>query len=474
LRHHLVDVMVISSAITTACFVGYYQLISALEEGRSRASIVSQNVILANLAIGVLTIVTNRWLARSLQPTWEAVVRGAHTASVRAELARQPVRVARLSMILWLVPTVLSPLDDVARRHFRAAGGEAVGIFLGSLAGAAVVYLLTERAMRPMFRLAFATDPPDGAPALGIRTRLLVAWALGSGVPLAGIAATPLIRTGELPPTFGMVYLAALGLGVGVFMTGAIARSVADPLRVIVTAMGRVETGSLDVSVPTDDAGDIGRVQAGLNRMAQGLQERARLEDLFGRHVGLDVARTAMARGAALGGETCGATILFVDIVGSTEKLSKADPAEAVAVANRFFAEVVAAVTAQRGWVNKFQGDGAMCVFGAPISSSNHVEQGRLAAVGLRRRLIDADIDAALGLATGVVIAGNVGTPERLEYTVMGAPVNRAARLCEEAKRLPSRVAAEFGDHSPDGAWVCMGPIGLRGFADPTIAWQLA
>src|SRR5205085_4335115 len=114
------------------------------------------------------------------------------------------------------------------------------------------------------------------------------------------------------------VALAAIGLFSGLLFTVVAAASVADPMADVRKAMRRVGEGDLDAEVPVDDDGEIGLLQAGFNHMAAGLRERERLQELFGRHVGEDVARRALEQGAALGGGQRDVSALFVDLVGGT------------------------------------------------------------------------------------------------------------------------------------------------------------
>ena len=120
--------------------------------------------------------------------------------------------------------------------------------------------------------------------------------------------------------------------------------------------------------VAVSDGSEVGLLQAGFNRMVAGLEERERLRDLFGRQVGEDVARRALERGVELGGEERDVAVLFVDLVGSTQLAAERPPAEVVALLNAFFGAVVAVVGAHGGAVNKFEGDAALCVFGAPLA----------------------------------------------------------------------------------------------------------
>ena len=102
--------------------------------------------------------------------------------------------------------------------------------------------------------------------------------------------------------------------------------------------------------------------------MVAGIGERDRLRDLFGRHVGADVARRAIEEGTSLSGDVREAAILFIDLVGSTTLAASRPPQEVARVLNDFFRIVVSAVDDHRGLINKFQGDAALAVFGAPLA----------------------------------------------------------------------------------------------------------
>lgn len=211
----------------------------------------------------------------------------------------------------------------------------------------------------------------------------------------------------------------------------------ADPIDEVRAGMARVGRGDYDVKIPVFDASELGLLQAGFNSMAEGLRERERLRDLFGRHVGRDVARLAEAEGGApaMGGATYDVAVLFVDLVGSTRMATKMTPPDLVALLNDFFAVVVDIVERHRGWVNKFQGDAVLAVFGAPQAVPDHAGAALSAARELLAALSgDVHLAAGIGVSAGTAVAGNIGDPRRYEYTVIGDPVNEAARLSEFAK----------------------------------------
>jgi adenylate cyclase len=261
----------------------------------------------------------------------------------------------------------------------------------------------------------------------------------------------------------------------GLLVTVLNARSVVAPLVSVRRALGRVQDGDLEQRVPVYDATELGLLQAGFNHMAEGLAEREHLRDLFGRHVGQEVARAAASGDVELGGETRCVTVLFVDLVGSTTMAAGRDPAEVVELLNGFFEVVVDEVDRHGGLVNKFMGDAVLAVFGAPVDLPDHATRGLRAARAMVERLAaeQPTIDAGIGVFTGETVAGNVGTRSRLEYTVIGDAVNAAARLTELAKDVEGRVltcAETVGDASEDEAarWVRHDTVTLRGRTSET------
>jgi adenylate cyclase len=223
------------------------------------------------------------------------------------------------------------------------------------------------------------------------------------------------------------------------------------------------------------DGSEIGQLQAGFNRMLSGLREREKLQDLFGRHVGEDVARVALESDVELGGEVRDVAVLFTDVVGSTGLAAELPPEEVVELLNRFFGVVVEVVSKHDGWVNKFEGDAALAVFGAPVAVSGAADKALAAARELAERLPrEAEgIEAGIGVSAGEAVAGHIGEESRFEYTVIGDPVNEAARLTELAKEHDGRLLASeaildrAGDDERD-RWELADEVELRGRNRPT------
>jgi adenylate cyclase len=393
-----------------------------------------------------------------------------------------PFRFVLVSGVFWTIAAILFTLLNASSSGWSVivVGG---AILLGGKTTCAVGYLLIERISRPVVTRALAGGPPPQSRCgPGVRGRLLMAWSLGTGVALLGIvmvAIAGLADTDEDPALLAATvgFIATIGFAVGLLAMAVASRSIADPIRAVREGMARVEEGELNVSVPVDDGSEVGLLEAGFNRMAAGLRERERMRDLFGRQVGREVAQAALEEGGEvqLGGEVREVAVVFADVVGSTSLAGRRPPNEVVALLNEFFRLVVETVEEHGGWVNKFEGDAALCVFGAPTARRDAACDALRAARALRVRL-DEDLegaDAGIGVSAGPAVAGNVGTEERFEYTVIGDPVNEAARLSELAKRRPARVLASAAVVKGAGAeeaacWEIREEVVLRGREEPT------
>ena len=356
----------------------------------------------------------------------------------------------------------------------------AVTVVLGGLVTSALGYLLSERQLRPIAAMALASGVPAHPQLPGVAARTVLSWTLGAAVPLLGLVLVGLASL--ILGTFSVTQLSVVvivvgvtGLAVGLEVMLGLARSLAHPIEALRAAVARVQEGDFDAEVTVDDGSEVGLLEAGFNRMIAGLREREEIRDLFGRQVGEDVVRHALEHGVELGGEAREAAVLFVDLQGSTRLAAERDPSEVVDLLNRFFALVVDVVHAHDGWVNKFEGDAALCVFGAPLHDGACAGKALAAGRTLAARLCEElpDLTAGVGVCAGRVVAGNLGAAKRFEYTVIGDPVNAAARLSDLAKSEKSRVFASKATLDQAGAegarWQILGERKLRGRPDATV-----
>jgi adenylate cyclase len=338
---------------------------------------------------------------------------------------------------------------------------------------------VAELLLREAAGRALSASPQPQQLAQSVAVRSMMTWVLGTGAPVLGVV---LLGFARLQSNVGSRHDLAFATGVlginclvaGFITTFFATRATADPIISVRRALARIENGDLDVSVPVYDGTDLGLLQAGFNRMAAGLRERERLRDLFGRHVGVDVARRAVEQGVRLGGEQRDVAVLFIDLVASTQMAHEREPAEVVELLNRYFGIVIDVVEQCEGWINKFAGDSALAIFGAPVPLADRHTHALTAARTLAGRVARdlPEVDFGIGVAAGAVVAGNIGGPSRLEYTVIGDPVNEASRLAEMAKQMPGRVAASgtVVAKAEDEArrWSTIEQVTLRGRASET------
>jgi adenylate cyclase len=390
-----------------------------------------------------------------------------------------PWRIAAMDLILWGVgAALLTTLYGLANTQFIPRFLFAVGI-CGVLV-ATGSYLLAEFALRPVAAQALEAGPPPRRLTAGVMGRTMMVWFLGSGLPVIGIALVAIFQTlmGNLTETqfaVSVVIVSIATLIFGCILTWILSWLTATPVRVVRAALQRVERGDLRGNLVVFDGTELGELQRGFNAMVDGLRERERVRDLFGRHVGREVALAAERERPKLGGEERHVAVVFIDIVGSTQLVTSQPPAEVVQVLNRFFAIVVEEVDRHGGLVNKFEGDASLAIFGAP----NHLDHPEDEALATARRIAErlagelCELDAGIGVAAGQVVAGNVGAKERFEYTVIGEPVNEAARLCELAKSQPGGLlataeAVEGASENERARWSLGETVTLRGHERPT------
>jgi adenylate cyclase len=436
-------------------------------------------MLVAAVYVVLSVFVGSLWTALLHKRTAVWFAEGRRPAADEAERAlRLPVHLAVVSGALWLGGTVLLGGITAVLGSWLDAVGVTLTIGLGGLLTVGLMYLTAEWVGRPILTVALEVTPPEQATSVTVLSRLVLTWGVASGVPLLGVlivAAPP--DLGHADKTATLIMLAIVGLLSGALGTALLARAVASPLNRLRVALGLVARGRTDVEVRVDDSSEIGQLQVSVNSMVAGLRERDRMRDLFGRHVGDDVARHALEHGASLSGDVREVTALFVDVVDSTGLAYRTPPEEIVRKLNRLFASVVAAVDARGGLVNKFQGDAALCVFGAPTQLADAETSALSAARAIRDAvLLEGELDLGIGVACGLVFAGQLGTRSRLEYTVIGDAVNEAARLTEHAKKVRGRILASDAVLASSSAgerarWEPYRKIRLRGRLEPTTTW---
>lgn len=408
-----------------------------------------------------------------MRPQFAWFIAGAPADSAqRRAVARIPIRQVGADLVGWAVSFVTYALIADVSDFFLAIVGGAFA--LAAITSCSLTYLIAETATRPLAILALS-GTSEARVVHGVRERMVVVWGVSSAVPMVGLITINAGRWAEwLPPAAGpldwaSVALALVALTSGLSIVMLVGRAITDPLTEMRKVIEGAADGDFSRRVAVYDSSELGILQTGLNDLLDGLSERERIRALFSKHVGDRVAELAIAQGEEMVGTNTDVAVIFVDLTGSTAFAAEGDPRETAAVLNVFFSVVAEVVAEYDGLINKFEGDAALVVFGAPTALADPAGAALAAARELGDRLGEkVPLEWGMGVGYGRVFAGNIGAENRYEYTVIGDSVNEAARLSDRAKLGGSPVYASdaaVAAADPDEArhWQPLERVLLRG-----------
>jgi adenylate cyclase len=409
-------------------------------------------------------ILAARWFRGLVGPT------GGDPALTRRRLVLVPYVFAGINLGAWTLAGFLWGIVwPLTIGQFSPS--LALRIMLGNtlIAGtvtAALTFFVIEHRWRSIMPAFFAEgDLGDERDVMRfpVRLRLLVMFLMVGVVPLAilgvftytrvvalvgaGPADTTAILGSTLPViAFVLVVGGAAAVGLSIF----VARSVAEPLVQLAAAMAEVGRGNLNARCSVVANDEIGAVAGGFNRMLQGLREREFVKETFGRYVTREIRDEILAGRVALGGQTLEVTILFSDLRDFTPWVESTPAAEVVSELNAYFTEMETAIRTHRGLVLQYIGDEIEAVFGAPLPYAGHAAMAARAALDMRARLAAWNLAReaggkrplrhGIGIHTGTVLAGNIGSSERVSYALVGDAVNLASRLQQLTKDSGSDI----------------------------------
>jgi len=389
---------------------------------------------------------------------------------VRRRAIMVPYVFAALSFAGWIGAGVLWGVIYPAIWGFFTPASSLRSIFgITCVAGsvtAVLVFFAVEHQWRRVLPAFFpAGDLGDvaGVFRLRVRFRLLVIFVMLSVIPLSLLGVLAYTRAAALPGVEAsaaprivenmlafIVFIVAVGALAAIGLSLYVAGSVAGPLDQLRRAMRDVEHGELETRCPVVTNDEIGAVAEGFNRMVGGLREREFLKETFGKYVSREIRDEILAGRVSLEGQALEVTILFADLRDFTPWVEATSPREVVRDLNAYFAEMDQAIRAHRGLVLQFIGDEIEAAFGAPVADPAHAEMAVRAAIEMRRRLQawnaervragKAPLRNGIGIHTGSVLAGNIGSAERHSYALVGDPVNLASRIQSLNKELGSEI----------------------------------
>lgn len=459
------------------------EVIAIVASLAGRSVVTLENVITTAVLLVVGTAIVAVSAVYILQPALRHVRVGRPpTSEERRSTLYMMRRQSAATVAPWiLAPAVLIPLNLDAGPEALAVIGSAM--LFGAIATVCTGFLFTLRTLRPVLASVAPDSTMPQLTAPGVRARLLLMWTVCTALPGVAIASLLVMRNRgwfieeSAAIEMALLVLALVAVVVGLRSLILTSMSISDPVQEVVQAMADVERGQIDRSVDVYEWSEIGGLQQGFNSMVAGLRERERLRDLFGRHVGEDVVRRAVQENESLSGDERDVAVLFIDLVGSTKLAATHQPAEVAELLNDFFRIVVAAVDRRHGLINKFQGDAALAVFGAPLRVDDPATAALTTARSLVADLRRLELDFGIGVSAGPVFAGNIGAENRYEYTVVGDAANEAARLADRAKEfraraLSSGTALERASDAERRCWVRRGSETVRGRSAPTELWE--
>ncbi len=424
-------------------------------------------VVCFTVLISIGVVGGSRW-ARPLRG--RASASGAEAELVRRRAIMVPYVFAALAFAGWIgAGFVWGVLYPVIWGLFAPARSMRLIFGITGVAGTvttALVFFAVEHQWRralPAFFPGGDLSDVSGVLRLRVRTRLLVIFVMLSVIPLALLGVLAYSRAAALPgvdPASApqllenllafIVFIVAVGTLAAIGLSLYVAGSVAGPLGQLRAAMGDVESGDLETRCPVVTNDEIGAVAEGFNRMVGGLREREFLKETFGRYVSREIRDEILAGRVSLEGQAQDVTILFADLRDFTPWVEATSPREVVRDLNAYFAEMDRAIRDHRGLVLQFIGDEIEAAFGAPIAYPAHAEMAVRAALEMRRRLAawnaervrngKAPLRHGIGIHTGSVLAGNIGSAERQSYALVGDPVNLASRIQSLNKEFGSDI----------------------------------
>jgi len=314
--------------------------------------------------------------------------------------------------------------------------------------------------------------------------KLLVALLVISIGPLAAIVVDLFSYTGERQQVEILVDVASAMLGIA--MSGYyIGRSLLQPIAILSKAMTKVAEGNLEVRVPVTSNDEVGALTGRFNDMVEGLREREKIRETFGRYVDESVASAILRRqgDGTAGGEIGEATILFSDIAGFTTIAEHLEPRELVAALNDYLATVLEPIRGHGGVVNTFIGDGLFASFNLPLPCPDHAVAAVRAAIDIQRAVNSRTFGAAgvalatrIGISSGPVIGGSVGAGQRMSFTLLGDTVNLAARLEELNKQHGTRILVSASTREACGgrfAFAALGSVAVRGRSEAVAVFSV-
>ena len=269
-----------------------------------------------------------------------------------------------------------------------------------------------------------------------------------------------------------IILIGLTSLVIGLLVVWLLTNRIVFPVRLLVRGTQEVAAGNYDYKVDNDSKDEIGELGRAFNTMAEGLRDKDRIKNLFGRYVPEAVVEGLISDRGALAPLEREATVLFADLAGFTQMTELSGPAGIIDILNAYFDDATKLISEQCGVVTQFQGDAVMAIFNVPLEDPEHVRHAMRAALAIQecvaqKKYRGKALKVRIGINTGMLIAGNVGGGGRQSYTVHGDTVNLAARLEAMNKQLGTEIliSGTSAKHLPDFDLRSQGMTEVRGLS---------
>lgn len=401
------------------------------------------------LAAGASPEEKQRGLARLLDSPWLVLPRIFGPHAVGFSLG--------ISVLVWLADRYLAL--DIDPRTFPLYW--VLNLTVVPIAHVIYEFAAMERELQPL-ALELAPSVPVSetlARPFTLEKRMRIFFPLLALAPIVIVSSAMYLRVREAlgPAARGLLFdLAAIGgacAALFLYLMYVLGRQLHEQTATLIAALDRLGRGDLGARARLYTTSEFGQIAAHINSMALGLSERQRLRDLFGAYMTSEVATALLAKGEHDTGRTEKryVAILFVDVRGFTAFSRERPPEVIVGVLNRFFEAVVGAIAESGGTVNKYLGDGLLAIFGAPVALENPCGAAVSAALQISKRVRAVNhlfaatgvpaLKIGIGIHAGEVVVGSIGSPKhKLEYTVIGDPVNLSSRIEGLNKQLGTEI----------------------------------
>ena len=380
----------------------------------------------------------------------------------------------------------------------RILGITVVGGFSTSL----FIYFATESIWRKQIPLFFPEgdlSEVKGVFKLSVKARLLIVFLMISLIPLTMLGVSAYCKALALQtagPASGaeiisglllqILFIVAVGFVMSVTLSLVVSKSVSAPLKEMETAMKEVEKGNLDVRIKIVSNDEIGAVGEGFGRMIKGLKESEAIKESFGKYISQEVRDEILSGRIPLDGEMTRATMLFSDLRDFTPFVESTHPKQVVSIMNQYFSEMAEAIKRNNGLILQYVGDEIEAVFGAPVPHDDHPDMAANAALDMKKRLTHlnerlkvqgvAPFRHGIGIHTGAVLAGIIGSKERSSYALVGNTVNLASRIQGLTKEFGCDIILSQTTHDLVAGAFNMEPlraVKVKGKSEETMIYKL-